>query len=548
MPLRRTVGIALTLVALAVAAPANATVRHAAPGASGDCVNNPCEFVGAVNGAQPGDEVIVATGDYGSEASAIPDANNFNDINVHGEAGKPRPRIFTSGQYGLGLYNPLAKVSHLEIISVDDAPNSSVALDFRGAIAEDLIVHNKNSLGFAACRLSGNAVLRSSVCWTPSIQNPPPAVVVDYQAGNSTPTIRNVTAVSLGSGASGVYLLTDDGVAISLTAVNSVIEGIVGVAYRENPPATGSGTATFKPTYSNIVGAGGNNFCNPTTDCTQEESDTNLLGNALFIDLAGNYHQDPMSPTINAGVTSAANGTKDFDGQPRTIGGKTDIGADELSLPPAVVTGSASGVTQRAGTISGTVNPKNVAGVKAHFVYGKTKAYGKRKPDTTLDQNATAQGLTGSLTGLAPGTRYHYRLVAGGPGGNGQGVDRTFKTKPAFKGLKLPKKQTVTVTDNEAVLGATCPSSAKAKCKGTLRLAKGKKPNVVSLGKLDFDIPKGKAKLAVPLNGRARDLLEKGKIKAKATAKTKDGSGGKAKKTSGKVTLKPSGSKAAAAR
>lgn len=545
MPARSSAVIGLILAVLVCAAPASAaTVRHAAPNASGNCTTTACDFVPAINGAQPGDVVIVAPGDYGSEASPVPDATNFNDIDVRGEAGKPRPRIFSSGKFGLGLYNPLAKVSHLEITSVDDAPDSSIALDFVGAVAEDLVVHNKNSLGFAACRLQGNALLRNSVCWTPSIQNPPPALAVDYQSGNSTATIRNVTAVALGNGASGAYLLTTNGVAIKLTAVNSVINGLFAVAYAED--SGGSGTAELQPTYSNIVGPRSNQ-CNPTSSCTESASTTNVPGNALFADFAGNYHQDPMSPTVNRGVDAAANGTKDFDGQPRKIGGKTDIGADELSLPPAVVTGGASDVRKTAAKVAGTVNPKNVAGVKAHFVYGTTKSYGKRTADTAPAQNATAQAVSGALSGLKAGTKYHYRLVAGGAGGNGQGADRTFKTKPGFRGLKLPKKQSVTAKGGTAQVKATCPSSAKGNCKGTLSLTKGKKPNLVKLGKVPFDIPKGNVTLAVPLNDRAHDLLAEGKINAKATAQTKDGSGGKSRRTTGKVTLKPPGKAAAAA-
>jgi hypothetical protein len=535
--------VTVVLALATAAAPASATVRHASPGASGNCTTTACDFVPAVNGAVAGDEVIVAPGNYGSEASPVPDASNYFDINLHGEAGKPRPRIFTYGQYGVGLYNSLAKVSHLEIVSVN-GPLGALGLDFAGSRADDIVVKNDTSQGGGACRLYTNAILSNSVCWSTS-DSTANAILVDQYKGNSTPTLRNVTAVALRPGAAGLSMFTANGIAITVTSVNSIVEGIVAVAYHEAD--AGNGTIAFNPTYSNIVGPR-DNECTPATACTESTSPTNLAGNALFVDLAGNYHQDPMSPTINLGQNSAANGAKDFDGQPRTIGGRTDVGADELSLPPAAVTGGASGVTTKTATVAGSANPKNVIGTRAHFVYGKTKSYGKRTPDKPLAQNATAQNVSAALTALSPGTKYHYRLLADGPGGNGQGVDRTFTTKGGFKGLKLPKSQTVAVHGGSARIKATCPPTAKGHCKGTLSLSKGKKPNVVSLGKLGFDIPKGKGKLSVDLSQKALDLLDKGKVKAKATAKTKDGSGGSAKKTSGKVTLEPPAAKAAAAR
>jgi hypothetical protein len=529
---------ASVLALLAFAPPAAAT-RHAAPGATGDCVNTPCDFATAVSTAQFGEEVIVAPGNYGTESSPIGGTGNSFPIHVHGEAGKPRPKIVAQPSggnfYALALFSAGSTVKHLDITAVGTLASSS-ALGLFGGSAENVIAQSKVSNGFAACYLKNGSVLRSSACWTPSISNPPSAIGTDDQSAAATQvTLRNVTAVGLGSGASGLYALAFNGNSITVDAVNSVVEGYVSVALK----TSGSGgTVKFKPIYSNIVGPrdfslGG---C-----CTEDASNTNLPGNALFVNLAGNYHQDPMSPTINRGLDAGAGGATDFDGQPRTIGGRTDIGADELSLPPFATTDAATSVSAKAAALNGRANPRGVKGTQVFFEFGKTKAYGSGVGFGTLAANAKSQRVGSAVGGLKPNTRYHFRLVASGPGGRTEAADRTFVTKPPFIGLALPAQQTVEVPKATARVQGRCPASANTNCRGTLSLSrKGKNGKRVSLGKADFVVPTGTIrKVPVPLNdGAVERLDDRGSIGARATAKTTDGSTATAKTTSGKVTLR----------
>jgi hypothetical protein len=536
------------LALLTFAAPASADVRHATPGGAttGDCKTTACDFPTAVTTAQPGDEVEVAPGNYGSEASPIAGVYTYGAIQIHGRAGQPRPRIFSApanpNYYALALFGAGASVAHLELTAVG-TQSSSVALALTGATANDVVIQSKVSNGAAACNLQNGAVMRSSVCWTPSIQNPPPALREDPQAANTnTITLSNVTAVALGSGGSGLYLETDSGKAVTVNAVNSVIEGLVAVAYRERNP--GNGTIEFNPTYSNIVGAGGNNFCNPDSDCTQTPSSTNLAGNAIFVNLAGNYHQDPMSPTINRGTDSALSGATDFDGQPRIFGGRIDIGADELVRPPFVTTTAATSVSAKGAILNGRANPRGVAKTEAFFEFGRTKAYGSGIGFETLAPNSQSQRVASSLGGLKPSTRYHFRLVATGPGGRTTGADRTFKTTGPFTGLVLPAAQTVEVPKATAKVQAKCPASANTNCKGTLALSrKGSRGKRVALGQASIAIPRGTTrKVPVPLNdGAVGRLDDRGHIGARATARVTDGSGGASHTTSGKVMLERPG-------
>jgi hypothetical protein len=80
----------------------------------------------------------------------------------------------------------------------------------------------------------------------------------------------------------------------------------------------------------------------PAYSCFNEVNDTNGTGNIhsdpCFVDAdANNFHISIRSPCVNAGDPNEAlyKGETDIDGEPRVIGGRVDIGADEtkVSLP-----------------------------------------------------------------------------------------------------------------------------------------------------------------------------------------------------------------------
>jgi hypothetical protein len=95
---------------------------------------------------------------------------------------------------------------------------------------------------------------------------------------------------------------------------------------------------------------------------------------------------------------------------------------------PQVATGSASAGATSA-TLNGTVNAIG-AGTTYWFDYGTSTAYGSQAPLPAADAGSgTADApVSATATGLVPGTTYHYRLVAHGPGGTTVGSDQTFTT------------------------------------------------------------------------------------------------------------------------
>jgi hypothetical protein len=98
--------------------------------------------------------------------------------------------------------------------------------------------------------------------------------------------------------------------------------------------------------------------------------------------------------------------------------------------PAAVVTGPAAGVERTVATPTGTIDPE---GATTSWViqYGTTSAYGFETFAQTLGPVTTPVPVAAQLTGLAPRTLFHYRVVAyHGAAVASAGADATFFTEP----------------------------------------------------------------------------------------------------------------------
>jgi hypothetical protein len=112
---------------------------------------------------------------------------------------------------------------------------------------------------------------------------------------------------------------------------------------------------------------------------------------------------------------------------------------------PVAKTTGVNQISPSGATLVGSVDPNGEA-TTYYFEYGTTRRYGSRTPDATVN-GANARRVTGRVEGLAPNTRYHFRLVAGNRSGVNSGADRTFRTKPQPLGLQI------TATPNPITLG-----------------------------------------------------------------------------------------------
>jgi hypothetical protein len=98
--------------------------------------------------------------------------------------------------------------------------------------------------------------------------------------------------------------------------------------------------------------------------------------------------------------------------------------------PPTAITGPVSAIGTSSATASGTVNPRGVA-TSWYFEYGTGTSYGRRTPSRNAGAGAANVQVSAELTGLAPGTTYHYRLVATSGAGTTRGGDGVFTTLSA---------------------------------------------------------------------------------------------------------------------
>ena len=117
----------------------------------------------------------------------------------------------------------------------------------------------------------------------------------------------------------------------------------------------------------------------------------------------------------------------------RAVGGSTS-GPDQsfttAAMAPIASTGTASNITDTGTTLAGTVNAQN-ASTAVTFEYGPTIALGSSAAGTPSPLNGMVDTATSvSLNGLAPLTKYYYRVKGVSIGGTTPGTTLSFTTLP----------------------------------------------------------------------------------------------------------------------
>ena len=102
-------------------------------------------------------------------------------------------------------------------------------------------------------------------------------------------------------------------------------------------------------------------------------------------------------------------------------------GAASSTARPSINSFSSSGVTDTTASLAAAVTP-NGAATTVFFEYGPTTAYGAIVPGQAIGSGNSPINVSGDLTGLTPGTTYHYRVYATNSVGTTFGTDATFDT------------------------------------------------------------------------------------------------------------------------
>ena len=319
----RRVLIATATLALC-AAPAARATRYASPTgkASASCATPAaaCDLRTAVEGVaknEPasGETVVVATGTYPITSSVKPGATNMR---IEGEAGQPRPVLKGNTSELIRIENSGA-LDYLTIVE----EGTFEGIFASGATLERLRVIGSPS-GEMLCQCY-NGLIRDSV-FIARAGSTGGAVGLNSNGGTAKETLRNDTIYSESEAAPAVWLDEQKpSGSLAWTLINTIAVNAAGgqdlrasaqSTITVNHSAYRKGLAEAEGTIAN---AGGNVSSAP-----------------LFASAAeGDFRELTSSPTLDAGLTEAENGPLDYEGNPRSAGPGTDIGAFEYQ-PPVV--------------------------------------------------------------------------------------------------------------------------------------------------------------------------------------------------------------------
>jgi hypothetical protein len=378
------VGVLLALPALA-----SATTRYAAPGGTADdtvCVtpDAPKCSIGAAAGGPDvlaADEAVILPGNYSDTAGDLNgDTGNPTDGvvqptagSVHGASGEAKPVITVNGldsmfpnPYGAFLLSATT-LSDVEIFAGASA-SSALSLGFGSpnSVVDRVIAHSSRDNAITCSQTQGT--IRNSVCLN-SGSGGSALGASTFIGGTLTINVRNVTAISTGAGSYGAFYFFATasppvGPTITISAKSLIAQG-TSQDIRVRAQATGT-TVTMNLDHSDYDTAIDEDVSGGSASVTPPGTGTGNITNAPML-AADGYHEVSGAPTVNAGATDGLSGTKDIDGQARTIGSASDIGADEQAAPTATAVSCTpnpllfgSGAAQCAVTVTDTTSPPPV--------------------------------------------------------------------------------------------------------------------------------------------------------------------------------------------
>lgn len=199
----------------------------------------------------------------------------------------------------------------------------------------------------------------------------------------------------------------------------------------------------------------------PQGNSTDWRFEYRVQGGALWSNGPSGHAGDDTGPVPVSGEIAGLEPNLTYEARLVAIGAESARTKDKTSASAIVTFDTAKSLafastryaaprTASTARINGFINPRNDV-TSYYFEWGETSSYGRSAP-VSMDGNAGSGGaqviVAEQLTGLQPGTRYHYRLVAVSSSGKAVGEDRSFTTRtPAEMALRQRGIELVTPPD-----------------------------------------------------------------------------------------------------
>jgi len=330
---------------------------------------------------------------------------------------------------GAGAGGSIAQGGGLEVTPV--GPTSLSASTFTGNIADGSSGTGGSTGGSvegAGAFIVTNAATVSvtNVTFTGNLAQTSAGGIVEaggLSFGSNGPVITLTNATLTGNTATGSNDAT--GGNASLGGATTVVENTIVSAGQANPGAENcAGTPT----------SAGHNI-DSLDQCNFHASGDRVNTDPLLDPLSDNggpvatMALKPGSPAIDGGANAGCPAT-DARGVLRPAGLACDAGAFEVATP-AATTRSANPITTGTAVLNGSASNPDLLPATAHFQFGTTAAYGLTTTPQQISPLTLGAPVTASISGLAPGTLFHFRLVVSNSTGTVLGADQTFTTPSA---------------------------------------------------------------------------------------------------------------------
>ncbi len=318
-----TFGAALVASAVLAAPAGAATTYYASPAGTGSSCSqaSPCGVTTAVEQAQGGDSVLLAPGTY----TITNNLSITKPISLGGES----EASTTIEANGGDLEDKPGANATLHDFRLD----TTGGLVLRSGVAERVFVDYTATSSAFACSMSPGTSLIDSVCWAHGSSSFAGAVIAEDGGGTGTTvTLRNVTAIAANPKGLGILAEVESANGVLTIAATNVIASGTGkdVLAVGDGGSSKSAVVLANSDYSTVEELLGGTITTPGTNGGRTAA-------PAFISAAtGDFREAAGSPTVDAGLTEAANGATALAGEARTLPTvcngtpATDIGAFEF--------------------------------------------------------------------------------------------------------------------------------------------------------------------------------------------------------------------------